>query len=72
MCLGMPMEVTEIEGNRGWVNAGGVRMRAAMDLVSDVQVGDYVIIHAGFAIQKLNKAEAHDTLELLAQICGEI
>ncbi len=68
----MPMEVTEIEGNRGWVNVGGVRMRAAMDLVSDVQVGDYVIIHAGFAIQKLNKAEACETLELLAQICGEI
>jgi hydrogenase expression/formation protein HypC len=71
MCLGIPMEIIEIEGDKGWVKAGGVRIRAALDLVSDVKVGDYVIIHAGFAINKVNEAAARDTLELLSQIFPE-
>ena len=72
MCLGIPMELIEIEGNKGWVKAGGVRIRTALDLVSDVQVGDYVIIHAGFAINKVNEAAARDTLELLANIIPQV
>lgn len=72
MCLGIPMEIIEIEGNKGWVKAGGVRIRAALDLVRDLKVGDYVIIHAGFAINKVNEAAARDALEVLANVIPQV
>jgi hydrogenase expression/formation protein HypC len=70
MCLGIPGRVTEIhdEGGlaMGKVDFGGVRKEACLAYLPDVEVGDYVIVHVGFAISKVDEAEAMQTLEVLA------
>ncbi|MFQ6089621.1 MAG: HypC/HybG/HupF family hydrogenase formation chaperone [Candidatus Methanofastidiosia archaeon] len=68
MCLAVPAKVLEIEENKGIVDFGGVRQKVRFDLVSNVKKGDYVLIHVGFAIEKLSKEEAEETLELLREI----
>jgi hydrogenase expression/formation protein HypC len=65
MCLAIPSKITEIENEMATIDVDGVRREASLLLLSDAQVGDYVIVHAGFAIQKIDEAAARDTLELL-------
>jgi hydrogenase expression/formation protein HypC len=66
MCLAVPTQIISIDESRtGTVEISGVQRRVALDLVPDARVGDYVIIHVGFAIQILDEAEAARTLELL-------
>jgi len=64
MCLAVPMKVVEIHGDTGVVETGGVRQDAGFQLLEGVKNGDYVIVHAGFAIQRLDEAEALETLAL--------
>lgn len=68
MCLGIPGKVTEIEKNMAKVEVGGLLREVALDLCPEVSIGDYVLIHAGFAIQRLDEEEARETLDLLKQI----
>lgn len=69
MCLGIPMKVLEIdEDQMGTVEMGGVRRGVGLHLVEDVQIGEYVIVHAGFAISKLDEKEAQETLALLREM----
>ncbi|KPJ60202.1 MAG: hypothetical protein AMJ46_07745 [Latescibacteria bacterium DG_63] len=68
MCLAIPMKVVEIEGERGLVEQGGVRRPADLRLLEEVSVGDYVIVHAGFAISRLDTEEAEETLRLFAEL----
>jgi hydrogenase expression/formation protein HypC len=68
MCLGIPAKIIKIEGSFGDAEIGGLIKRVSLDLVEDVKVGDYVILHAGFAIQKLDEKEAEHTLSLLKEI----
>ena len=70
MCLGVPMKLTSVEGREGKAVLDGVSRRVGLDLVPTAQVGDYVIVHAGYAIQILDEAEAKETLDLLAQAFG--
>lgn len=65
MCLGVPMQVTKIKDDMGEVEVNGVKREVGLMLVEDIKVGDWVIIHAGFAISKLDKEEARETLALL-------
>ncbi|MGQ9630077.1 MAG: HypC/HybG/HupF family hydrogenase formation chaperone [bacterium] len=65
MCLAVPVKITSIEGDFGTCEIGGVRRRIGLHLIDDVQVGDYVLLHAGFAISKINKEEALETLRAL-------
>lgn len=65
MCLAIPSKITKIENEMAVIDVDGVRREASLLLLSDAQVGDYVIVHAGFAIQKLDEAAALDTLQLL-------
>ena len=67
MCLGIPMQVVEIDGDIGYVESGGVKRRVGLMLLEDVKVGDWVIVHAGFAIEKIDPDEAMDTLELIRE-----
>jgi hydrogenase expression/formation protein HypC len=67
MCLAIPMKVVEIEGNKGIVEYTGIKREVGLDLLEDVQVDDWVIIHTGFAISKLNEEEAQETLSLLKE-----
>jgi len=62
------MQVVEINGNRGRVSTWGVDLEVALDLLDDVAVGDYVIVHAGFAIQSLPADEAIETLAILEKL----
>lgn len=71
MCVAVPAEVWEIEGSEAILDYGGVRRKANIDFLEDVKVGDYVIVHVGFAIQKLDKEEALESLKLWKQILEE-
>ena len=72
MCLGVPGKITEIyEANSlrmGKVDFGGVMREACLEYLPDVKVGDYVIIHVGFAISQLSEKEAAETLDILREI----
>lgn len=65
MCLAVPMRLARVEGTRGLVEVEGVRREVRLDLLERVEVGDWVLVHAGFAIQVLDEAAAAETLELL-------
>jgi hydrogenase expression/formation protein HypC len=72
MCLAVPGKLVEtqvISDNRlGVVQFGGIRRSVFLDFVPDAQVGDYVLVHVGFAISRLDEEEAHRTYELLEHI----
>jgi hydrogenase expression/formation protein HypC len=69
MCLGVPALVLERTGDIGKVDFGGTEREVNLSLV-DAKVGEYVIVHAGFAIQLLEEKEARETLELFAEVYG--
>jgi len=71
MCLAIPVRVDSIEENTALIEFGGVRRPVDLRLLENVQVGDYVLVHAGFAIQRLDEEEARKTLELFREISGE-
>jgi len=62
----------EIEKNVATVDVGGVLRDISLDLCQDVSVGEYVLIHTGFAIQKVDEEEAKETLDLLRQLAEAI
>jgi hydrogenase expression/formation protein HypC len=67
MCLAIPSKITKIENNMAVIDVDGVRRECSLLLLEDAQVGDYVIVHAGFAISKIDEAAALDTLALLKE-----
>ena len=67
MCLAVPAEIKSIEGTSAEVDFGGVIRSVNLSLVS-AKVGDYVIVHAGYAIEVLDKEEAEKTLELFREL----
>ena len=69
MCLAIPARVVERDGDLAKVDFGGVVKEANVSLV-DAKVGDYVIVHAGFAIQRLDEGDAKETLALFDEIMG--
>ncbi len=72
MCLAVPGKVLEIDTSSnpimGKVSFGGIKKEVCLDLVPDVKIGEYVIVHVGFAINKLDEEEAQETLKLLEQM----
>lgn len=67
MCLAIPSKITKIENNMAVIDVDGVKREASLLLVEDAQVGDYVIVHAGFAISKIDEQGALETLALLRE-----
>jgi len=68
MCLAIPARVVQIEaGDEALVDLGGVRKRISLALVEGVAVGDYVIVHVGYALTRLDADEAEKTLALMAE-----
>lgn len=67
MCLAIPGRITEISGTLACVDIEGVIREASIALLPDAQVGDYVIVHAGFAIEKYDEEDARKTLNLLRE-----
>lgn len=68
MCLGVPARVVEVQGASATVEVGGARREISVMLLDRVSVGDWVILHAGFAIEKLSPEEAEKTLALFREI----
>ena len=68
MCLSVPALVIKIEGQMADVSVGGAIFRAGLQMVENVSVGDYILLHAGFAIQKISEEEAIETLNLLKEL----
>ena len=67
MCLAIPSRITKIENNMATIDVDGVQRQASLLLLEDARKGDYVIVHAGFAIQKIDESAALETLSLLRQ-----
>ena len=69
MCLAIPAQIVELlADDLAVVDLGGVRKEISLALVEDVAVGDYVIVHVGFALNKLDREEAEHTLRLFAEL----
>lgn len=73
MCLALPAQITELLGNeRAIVNLGGITKEISISLLDQVSIGDYVIIHVGYALTRLDENEAQKTLSLFAEIQGDL
>jgi len=73
MCLGIPGRIISVEDNplgirMGKVSFGGIVKEACLAFTPEAQVGDYVIVHVGFALSRLDEEEARQTLEMLAEL----
>jgi hydrogenase expression/formation protein HypC len=67
MCLAIPSKILNIENNIALIDVDGVKRQASLLLLEDAQIGDYVIVHAGFAIQKIDEAAAAESLQFLRE-----
>jgi hydrogenase expression/formation protein HypC len=67
MCLAIPGRILSVEGATGMVDMNGIEVRVGLQLVPGAKTGDYVLMHAGFAIQIIDEDEARETAELLAE-----
>jgi hydrogenase expression/formation protein HypC len=68
MCLSIPAKVVNINGNMADVSVGGTIFKVGLQMVENVEVDDYILLHAGFAIQKISEEEAQETLKLLSEM----
>lgn len=68
MCLSVPALIVSIDGQMAEVSVGGALFKAGLHMIENVKTGDYILLHAGFAIQKISKEEALETLNLLNEL----
>jgi len=68
MCLAVPGKVLSIDGNMGIIEVGNLKRNVFLHLVAEVSVDDYVLVHAGCAIQKIDEVEAKITLNILKEL----
>jgi hydrogenase expression/formation protein HypC len=68
MCVAVPAKVLKINGNIAEVNLMGVFKKVDISLIPDVKINDFIIVHAGFAIQIIEQEEALETLDLFGKI----
>ncbi len=71
MCLAIPALVKSIDGQQAEVEVGGVKRKVSIWLTPEVKVGNYVLLHTGYAINIVDEAEAKETLKLLREIVAE-
>ncbi|MBA4367150.1 MAG: HypC/HybG/HupF family hydrogenase formation chaperone [Desulfobacterium sp.] len=67
MCLAIPSKIIRIVGDMGTVDVDGVKRDVSLLMIEEPQLGDYVIVHAGFAIHKIDEITAKETLQLLKE-----
>jgi hydrogenase expression/formation protein HypC len=68
MCLSVPALIVSIDGQMAEVSVGGALFKAGLHMIENVKTGDYILLHAGFAIQKISEEEALETLNLLKEL----
>ena len=71
MCLSIPAKILSIEGNTAKASVGGAIVNASLHLVDDAAVGDYILIHTGFALQKISEEEALETIRMIKDLQNE-
>jgi hydrogenase expression/formation protein HypC len=72
MCLAIPSKIVKIENNVATIDVDGVQREASLLLLEDPKVGEYVIVHAGFAINKINEEHAQESLKLMREAASII
>jgi len=70
MCLAVPAKIVELDGERAVVEIGGVRREANVAFIADAAIGDYVLLHAGFAIQKWTEDDVREYAEIMGELEG--
>lgn len=70
MCLAVPVRIQTIEGDTGEIELGGVKRRISLILTPEARIGNYVLVHAGYAIGILDEEAANETLHLLEEMAG--
>jgi hydrogenase expression/formation protein HypC len=68
MCLSIPAKIISIDGTIAEVSAGGAIFKAGIHMIENARIGDYILLHAGFAIQKISEKEAEETLRLFEEM----
>lgn len=68
MCLAVPLRLVELDRKEAVAEANGVRRRVRVDFIRDPKPGDYVIVHAGFAIERMNEQQALDNLRAIQEV----
>jgi hydrogenase expression/formation protein HypC len=68
MCLAVPALIKTIDGDEAEVDLGGISRRASLMLTPEAEVGDYVLLHAGYAINIVDQSEAEETLSMLREM----
>ena len=68
MCLSVPAKIIEINGEMARVAVGETIINASLQMLDDVEIGDYVLLHTGFALQKISAADAAETLALFEEL----
>ncbi len=68
MCLAIPVRIKSINGTEAEVEIGGITRKTSLMLTPEARVGDYVLLHAGYAINILDQAEAEETLAIFAEM----
>lgn len=72
MCLAVPLKLTEVNGNSAIGEAMGMKCEIRVDFIEQPRVGDYVIVHAGFAIERLPQEQALEDLEAWEDVCNAL
>lgn len=71
MCLAVPAKIESIDGEKATVSLSGTRLDVVISMTPEAKVGDYVLVHAGYAITLLDEQEAHETFEILREVFPE-
>ncbi len=71
MCLALPGKIVSIEDKKAVVNFGGVKRQVDLSFLADARIGEWVLVHVGFAIQKVDEKSAYETYHLLAKMDKE-
>jgi hydrogenase expression/formation protein HypC len=72
MCLAIPSKIVEIDNNMAMLDVDGVKRKASLLLLENPKIGEYVIVHAGFAIHKIDESAAKETLKLLREAASMV
>ena len=72
MCLAIPLRIAEINGKEGVGEANGLRRKIRLDFIREPKVGDYVIVHAGFAIERMSEQQALDNLRAIQEVADAL
>jgi hydrogenase expression/formation protein HypC len=72
MCLSIPGKIVAIDGIMAEVSAGGAIFKAGLHMIENAKIGDYILLHAGFAIQKISEKEAAETIKLFEEMNTQV